>query len=116
MVWANRRLFTAWDYTQTMNNNLYAFAAVTVAPSYMNFTNTFLNTNVSKLNQPGGIYKTNAFGAYASANIGLMYVNADKTFSISGSIGIERSSYPVFPYSQSNTQKQDPVYISPDRR
>src|ERR1700749_3788583 len=42
-----------------LNKNLYAFASVTAAPAYMNFTNTFLNTNTSKFNQTNSFYKTN---------------------------------------------------------
>jgi hypothetical protein len=100
---------------RALNNNLYAFASVTAAPAYINFSNAFLNTNASKFNQPNGFYKTNSFGAYTSANIGLMYVNDAKTFSISGSFGIERSSYPVYQYNSVNTQKQNPVYNNQGR-
>ena len=93
-----------------LNKNLYAFASVTAAPAYINFSNAFLNTNVSKFNQPNSFYKANSFGAYISANLGLMYVNDAKTFSISGSFGIERSNYPAYQYNPVNTQKQNPVY------
>lgn len=101
--------------TRELNKNVYAFASVTAAPAYVNFNNAFLNTNISKFNQSNSLYKTNSFGAYTSANIGLMYVNDAKTFSISGSIGIEKSNYPLFPYNQLGTQKQNPVYINPNR-
>jgi hypothetical protein len=36
----------------------------------------------------------------ASASLGLMYINDQKTFSISGSIGVERSSYQFMPFNQ----------------
>jgi hypothetical protein len=98
-----------------LNKNVYAFASVTAAPAYINFNNAFLNTNTSKFNQPNSFYKANNFGVYTSANIGLMYVNDAKTFSISGSIGIEKSSYPLFPNNQVNTQKPNPVYPNEKR-
>ena len=33
------------------------------------------------------------FGIYPAAQMGLMYINDERTFSISGSIGVSRSSY-----------------------
>jgi hypothetical protein len=99
-----------------LNKNLYAFASVTAAPAYVHFNNDFINTNTSKFNQFNSFNKANSFGVYTSANLGLMYVNDAKTFSISGSIGVERSTYPLFPYNQVNTQKQNPVYINQNRQ
>ncbi|MBO9204336.1 MULTISPECIES: hypothetical protein [Niastella] len=67
-----------------LNNNVYAFAGVSVAPAIFNFGSPFT--------QPG--YKAspfmnnNRFGAYSSAYMGVMYVNDERTFSISGSIGV----------------------------
>ena len=49
------------------------------------------------------------------ADIGLMYVNDAKTFSISGSIGIERDNYPAFQYNQFNPSKQNPALLNPNR-
>lgn len=73
-----------------LTNNLYAFAGVSVAPSFFHFN--------SALYQPG-INKNNNFmnatnpGIYSAAQMGLMYINSERTFSISGSIGVSRSSY-----------------------
>lgn len=88
-----------------LNNNLYAFANVSVAPAYINFNSSFINTDFNKANQTNGFYKANSLGIYSSASLGLMYVNDAKTFSISGSIGIEKSSYPMLPYYQLNNGK-----------
>jgi hypothetical protein len=101
--------------TRELNKNLYGFAAVTAAPAYVNFSNAFLNKNVTKLNQSNSFNKTNIFGGYTAANLGLMYVNDAKTFSISGSIGVERSSYSLFNNNQTNAQKPNPVYTNPNR-
>lgn len=93
-----------------LNNNLYAFASVSAAPAYINFNNAFLSADINKTNPNNSFIRSNSFGMYSRADIGLMYVNDAKTFSISGSIGIEQSNFPVFPYKQLNaTPKQNPV-------
>ena len=81
-----------------LNNNLYAFAGVSAAPAYINFNNAFLNTDINKTNS-NNFSKANNFGMYSRAEIGLMYVNDAKTFSISGSIGIEKTNYPSYQYN-----------------
>ncbi len=93
-----------------LNENLYAFGAVTAAPAYMNFNHAFL------MSDPAKGYPTNSFfhynnglGVYSRAELGLMYINDAKTFSISGSVGVQRSSYPVYAYPQGNRIKQNPV-------
>ena len=85
-----------------LNNNLYAFAGVSVAPSYISFSRTFVNTDLSKVNTNNNFYKTGHAGVYSSAALGLMYINDARTFSISGSIGVERSNNPIFLYQQRN--------------
>jgi hypothetical protein len=93
-----------------LTNNLYAFAGVSAAPAYINFNQTFLNTNTKGL-QTRNSFKSNSFGMYSRAEMGLMYVNDAKTFSISGSIGVESNSYP-FPYNQNNTSRPNTVVHS----
>ncbi|MFT3703425.1 MAG: hypothetical protein QM802_13700 [Agriterribacter sp.] len=48
----------------------------------------------------------NSFGIYPRAELGLMYINDEKTFSISGSISVQRGGYSAFPYQQTQTAKQ----------
>jgi len=96
-----------------LNNNLYAFAGVSVAPAYVNFNNTFLASNTGKFYSNNAALKSSSFDMYSRAEMGLMYINDQKTFSISGSISIERSSYPVYPYNQMNTTRQSP-FIAPN--
>ena len=79
-----------------LNNNLFAFAGLSAAPAYMNFNHSFMSADVNKINPNNNFLRTNNFGIYSRAEMGLMYINDAKTFSISGSIGIERSSNPVF--------------------
>jgi len=94
--------------TRKLNNNLYAFAGVSVAPAYINFNRSFLSSNVKGF-QTNNFLKTNSFDIYSKAELGLMYINDAKTFSISGSIGIERNNFPVYPYNQLNTTK--PAFV-----
>lgn len=77
--------------------NVYAFAGVSAAPAFVNFNSALRNTNFTKTNAgtPGFMQASN-FGIYSRAEVGLMYINPEKTFSISGSIGIERNNYPMF--------------------
>ena len=93
--------------TRKLNSNLYAFAAVSVAPAYVNFNRSFLSSNANKGFQNNSFLKSNSFDMYSRAEMGLMYINDNKTFSISGSISIERSSYPMFPVNQINNTKQN---------
>jgi hypothetical protein len=46
------------------------------------------------------------FGLNSRVDIGLMYINDARTFSISGSIGVERGTYPVYPSNRVTTKKQ----------
>ncbi|HEX5154378.1 MAG TPA: hypothetical protein VFW07_23180 [Parafilimonas sp.] len=92
-----------------LNNNLYAFAGVSAAPAYVNFNQTFLTTDINKGISGKNSFNSNSFGMYSRAEVGLMYVNDERTFSISGSIGIERNNYPVYPYNQINRTQPAPV-------
>src|SRR5258706_537795 len=42
-----------------LNNNLYAFAGVSIAPSYISFSNAFLNTDLSKVNTSNNFFLKN---------------------------------------------------------
>lgn len=91
-----------------LNNNLYAFTGITVAPVYIS-NNAFLSADINKANPNNQFWQPGKLGMYARAEAGLMYINDAKTFSISGSIGIERSSYPALPYYQVNKANANPV-------
>lgn len=80
-----------------LNNNLYAFAGVSVAPTYINFNQPMPLTGMNKGLYGSSMYGANNFGVYPKAELGLMYVNDDKTFSISGSISVQRGGY-YMPY------------------
>jgi len=100
--------------SRRLTNNVYAFAGVSVAPAFINFnSNNFLSSNFNKANPGNTFLHTNSFGIYSRAEVGLMYVNPERTFSISGSIGIERSSTPAFYYPM-NTTRQNNI-VAPNR-
>jgi len=88
-----------------LNNNWYAFANIAVAPTLFNF-NTAYNNAMNKpfgMNPFGGQQR---FGNYTAASLGLMYINNDKTFSISGSFSVQRSNYPMLGMYQGNSSNQ----------
>lgn len=87
-----------------ITDNVYAFAGVSIAPSYINFHQSFMNADFNNATGNNRFYKTNSFGMPARAEVGLGYTNDEHTFSISGSIGIERNTYrmPFYvPYNNS---------------
>jgi len=90
-----------------LNNNWYAFAAVSAAPAYINMFGNYGVSGKPSYNsnfmQPGNL------GIYSKAELGLMYVNDAKTFSISGSIGIEKNNYPVMSAYPVNTVRPNPA-------
>ncbi|MGN6495359.1 MAG: hypothetical protein ACTHLE_25455 [Agriterribacter sp.] len=80
-----------------LNNNLYAFAGVSVAPTYINFNQPIPLSGMNKGFYGSSMYGINNFGVYPKAELGLMYVNDEKTFSISGSISVQQGGY-YMPY------------------
>jgi hypothetical protein len=87
-----------------LNNNFYAFAGVSAAPGYVNFNRSFLSPGIIKT-YTGNNLKSAYFGLAPSANLGLMYINDARTFSVSGSIGVERGRYPMLLYPPGNVQR-----------
>lgn len=73
-----------------LTSNVFAFAGVSAAPSFLYFNSAFYQPVVNKNNS---FMNANNFSVNPSAYIGLMYINPEKTFSISGSIGVSRTNY-----------------------
>lgn len=80
-----------------LNNNVYTFANVAAAPSYINLNPSYLNSGFSKPFQSNH-FNSNSLRLNPSVSLGLMYVNDARTFSLSGSISAERSNYPLIPF------------------
>ncbi len=97
-----------------LTNNLYAFAGISATPAYVSFNRSFIANGANKSYQNSSPFKTGSFGIYSRAELGLQYVNDEKTSSISGSIGIERSSYPLLRYDQPSNQNATRI-LSPNR-
>ncbi len=93
-----------------LNNNLFAFAGASVAPTYINFNRSFISSDINKMYPYNGL-RSNSVGLYSRAEMGLMYVNDARTFSISGSIGVERGSNPYFPYQQTNAARSNHLIV-----
>lgn len=61
-----------------LNDNLYAFTGVSLAPTYVNFSRPLLSTGIKSFT--GNSYKSNYFGLYPSLDMGLMYVTMQELF------------------------------------
>ncbi|MCW3090239.1 MAG: hypothetical protein JWP81_1308 [Ferruginibacter sp.] len=91
-----------------LNNNLYAFANIAVVPAYINFNHAFISTCNNKMNTGSVFRGPNHLGLYSAASMGLMYINNNKTFSISGSVSVENSNIPPLLVYPVNTTVQMP--------
>ena len=69
-----------------LTNNVYAFAGISAAPTIFNFNTPY------NFNKTSSFLNNNKYGVSSSAYMGLMYVNDERTFSISGSIGVSHYS------------------------
>ncbi len=87
-----------------LNNNLIAFAGISAAPTFFSFSHSFTDPALNKYYPGSYLPNTYSFGINTRVEMGLMYINDAKTFSISGSISVERSSYPIFPADKVNTR------------
>ncbi len=92
-----------------LSNNIYAFTGVTVAPVYLSFNRAFLATDLNKVNTFNSFHQPGNFSLYSAATLGLMYINNEKTFSVSGSISVERSNYPLYYNNWSNAARPNNV-------
>ena len=84
-----------------LNNNLYAFTALSTGPGLLYPNGSFYNggfANTNFMTTPR--FNTNQWGMQTSLQAGLMYVNDARTFSISGSIGVSHTNYPFYPAPQ----------------
>ena len=85
-------------FYRPLNNNFTTFAGASVAPTVFNINRLYA--------QPIPGNNVTGLGVNASVTGGLIYTNDAKTFSISGSISVERGSSPVYFQNRPNTTKQ----------
>ena len=86
-----------------LNHNWSTFGGLSAAPAYVNFSHPFISASANKFWQNNNLLTSSHFDLFSKAELGLMYINEQKTFSISGSIGVARSSYPFLPINQMST-------------
>ena len=86
-----------------LNKNVTAFAAVSAAPTIFSVNRLY---TMPAMNPANGFSRPYNLGVNAGIQGGLMYTNDAGTFSISGSVGVERGSYPVYPVNRPNTKRQ----------
>jgi hypothetical protein len=96
----------SFQLNHRLTNNLYAFAGITAAPTYINFNRAFTTTDLNKINSRNAIYQPGDFSMYSAATMGLMYINDARTFFVSGSVSVERSNYPLLYNNQVNTNRK----------
>lgn len=72
-----------------INNNFFAFAGVAAVPNYLYFNRAFTGNHMANANP----HQLGNLGLSSRAEVGFMYVNDERTFSISGSLGVERNNY-----------------------
>ncbi|SFW28055.1 hypothetical protein [Chitinophaga sancti] len=83
----------ALQLNRQLTNNLFAFGNVSATPTLFHSNSIFLaQPATGKSYGPLRGNNTN-FGINPAAQIGVMYISNDRTFSISGSISVSRSNY-----------------------
>jgi hypothetical protein len=80
----------SWQINRQLTNNLYAFGNVSVAPYLFHFNNMPYQAAANKNNS---FMQNSNLSIYSDAKIGVMYISNDRTFSVSGSIGVSRGLY-----------------------
>lgn len=93
--------------TRKLNDNFYAFTGASIAPTYMNFNRSFMSSG--QFNTMPGYYNPNGLNLYQRAELGLMYVNDAKTFSISGSVSVQRGGNPFIMPQPVNNKTTTPI-------
>jgi hypothetical protein len=89
--------------SRPLNNNFTAFGAATVAPTAFHFSSLY-NTPYGNPGYPAN--NLTGLGVNAGVQGGIIYTNDARTFSISGSISVERGSYPVYTAPRTTARKQ----------
>jgi len=82
-----------------LNKNVTAFAGLSVAPTVFNFNRLYTYPAKTFSNRYD-------LGLNAGVQGGLIYTNDTKTFSISGSLRVDRGSYPLYPVNPPYIKKQ----------
>ena len=92
--------------SRPLNNHLIAYAGISAGPTFYSFNRSVSNPALNSYYPGSSIPNAYGFGLNSRVEMGLMYINDAKTFSVSGSISVERSSYPVYTNDRGNIKKQ----------
>ncbi len=85
-----------------LTKNVSAFAGVTASPVLFSVNRLYTEP---ALNSPNNFSRPYNLGLNAGIQAGLIYTNDDKTFSISGSVGVERGGGSLYPVNRTTTKK-----------
>ncbi|WP_343673435.1 hypothetical protein [Chitinophaga sp.] len=80
----------ALQLNRQLTNNLFAFGNISATPTLFQSSNLLYQPATSK--NSFGPMQTRNFGIFPAAQVGVMYISNDKTFSISGSVSVSRSN------------------------
>lgn len=84
-----------------LNKNISAFAGVSAAPVAFSMSRLYTDPAAN-----GTFSRPYGLGLNAGVQAGLIYTNDAKTFSISGSVELQRGSYPVYPSTLSSPENK----------
>jgi hypothetical protein len=85
-----------------LTKNVSAFAGVSASPVLFSINSLYTSP---AMNSTNGFSRPYNLGLNTGIQAGLIYTNDDKTFSISGSVGIERGSNPLYPVNRPATKR-----------
>jgi hypothetical protein len=79
---------------RTINNNLYAFAGVEIAPGYINFNQRFVQNDFTKNGFSNSFMQgnNNQFSLNPAAFVGLGYTNDERTFQIQARVNVSQGN------------------------
>jgi hypothetical protein len=84
----------ALQLNRQLTNNLFAFGNISATPTLFHSNSIFFAQPATTGKTYGPMRGNNTnFSIYPAAQIGLMYISNDKTFSISGSVSVSRNNY-----------------------
>jgi hypothetical protein len=86
-----------------LTNNVSAFAAVSATPTLFSINRLYTDP---ALNSGNNFSRPYNLSLNTGIQAGLIYTNDDKTFSISGSVGVERGSNPYYPVNRPTTTRK----------
>lgn len=90
----------AMQLNRRITDNVYAFGGLSVTPYMMHMNGAMFQPVMNKAIGYGPMQgQMNNTGINPAANVGLMYISKDKTFSISGSVSVSRSNYYGYGYA-----------------